>query len=85
MALVEALKVVWLYPVRCEHGDFCLGVLGHEVVIIREVHLGRLLLLPSLVLGYLHVLLLLGQLRVDILSVFLIVEPLLVVISLSIV
>ena len=50
LSLVEPLEVIWLHSMWRQHTNLSSWVFSHKISIVRELHLGLLLISPCLVL-----------------------------------
>lgn len=82
LVLIQSLEVVWFDSVRSQHAHLSLRVLSHEIVVISELELVRLLLCPGLVLLNLPLFFLLGHDLIDVVRVDLVLRPRLIVLVL---
>lgn len=82
LVLIQSLEVVWFDSMRSQHAHLSLRVLSHEIVVISELELVRLLLCPGLVLLNLPLFFLLGHDLIDVVRVDLVLRPRLIVLVL---
>jgi len=82
LVLIQSLKVVRFDSVWSQHAHLSLRVLSHEIVVISELELVRLLLCPGLVLLNLPLFFLLGHDLIDVVRVDLVLRPRLIVLVL---